>query len=446
MRIDRLEITNFKQFAHFSLDLHPRFTLLVGDNGTGKTSLLDALAVAAGVWLVEPPDTTLKNSGRNILESEIRLEPSRVGDRVQFKECKPVVVEAFGAIDGESVPSWRRQIKVDGVRTTNAEAKAALSRIADLYKRDHAGEPVRCPVIAYYGAGRAWLPSNTLKSPQSNGVKGPARRWEAFYDCFNERIRIGDLNQWFMRELVAFANRGGRWRPGYEVVKRVLLRCLPEADDLWFDGDRSDLVLSLNGHPQPFANLSAGQKMMVALVADIAIKVVTQNAHLLPPEELGPEDERWPRILANTPGLVLIDEIDVHLHPKWQRRVVADLMGAFPSIQFVATTHSPQTLGEVHADSIRLLRDGETMPRRPSIAYGADSNWLLDHVLPESTSRDPEIQAIFERVEDALNESAFERAQVLLDDLRLRMQGQDGELTRLQSSLQALRMLADADD
>lgn len=443
MRINNLQISNFKRFDRYALDLHPQFTLLVGDNGMGKTTLLDALAVAAGVWLVDPPDSSLRNSGRNILPGEIRLEPVAVGDRIQFRECKPVVVEVDGVIDGNPV-NWRRQIRDGGSRTSNSDSREALSLIGDLYRRDRSGEQVVCPVVAYYGAGRAWLPSN--KRAQSVVEPGPARRWDAFYDCFDERIRIPELHAWFLRELIAAANRGGRWRPGYEAVKRVILRCLPEADDLSFDGDRQAIVLSLAGRPQPFGNLSAGQKMMVALVADIAIKAVTQNAHLLPPDALGAEDEPWPRVLAQAPGLVLIDEIDVHLHPKWQRRVVADLQGAFPAMQFVATTHSPQTIGEVLAESIRLLKEGEDYPRRPTISYGVDSNWVLDHVMPEGASRDGRMQELIDRIEDLLDAGEFDEAEARLIEVRQLMQGEDGELTGLQSNLEALRRLADEED
>jgi recombinational DNA repair ATPase RecF len=92
MRIDRLEIENFKKFAKQSFDLNPHFTLLVGDNGSGKTSVLDALAIAASIWLLEVPDSTLVNSGRNILPAEIRLEPELRGDRIQFQERRPVIV------------------------------------------------------------------------------------------------------------------------------------------------------------------------------------------------------------------------------------------------------------------------------------------------------------------------------------------------------------------
>lgn len=443
MRIDRLKIANFKRFEHLVLDLHPRFTLLVGDNASGKTSVLDALAVAAGIWLEELPDSTLRNSRRNILPTEIRLKASVEGDRTQFTECKPVIVDVCGEIAGQPV-SWKRQIREGGTRTTNAEAKTALDIITGLYQRDRQGERVLCPVIAYYGAGRAWLPSN--KRSDRAAETAPARRWEAFYDCFDERIRLGDLQGWFRREAIAAANRGGKWRPGYEVVKRAVLHCLPEADDLWFDGDRSEIVAMIAGQAQPFGLMSAGQKMMVALVADIAIKAVTQNAYLLPPDQLGTEDEPWPRILRQTPGLVLIDELDVHLHPKWQRRVVQDLKAAFQTMQFVATTHSPQTVGEAHPEEIRLMFPGNEAVEIPSIAYGADSNWILDHVIPDAASRNRDVQELLDAVEALLDGGKLDDAERLLAETRARMTGEDGELTRLQSSLDTLRMLAHEDN
>ena len=89
MRIDRLEIENFKKYAKQGFDFHPKFTLLVGDNGSGKTTILDALAVAAGVWLTHPPDAMLYNSGRIIYPTEIHLEPEGRGDRIVFNPQLP---------------------------------------------------------------------------------------------------------------------------------------------------------------------------------------------------------------------------------------------------------------------------------------------------------------------------------------------------------------------
>ncbi len=442
MRIDRIEIQNFKRFEQQTLELHPRFTLLVGDNGAGKTTLLDALAVAAGVWLVKPPDTTLVDSGRNIMSAEIRLVSEQVGDRVQFKELKPVSIQAEGVIAGQSV-AWCRQIRKDGARTTSADAKAALDVVAGVYARDEAGEDVLCPVIGYYGAGRAWLPSRARG--QKAKANGPARRWDAFYDCFEERIRLGDLQTWFQREAIAFANRKGSWRPGYEAVKRAVLRCIPDCENLWYDGDRAEIVLLIEGAAQPFSLLSAGQRMMVALIADIAIKAVTQNAFLLPADQLGPEDEPWPRVLRDAPGLILIDEVDVHLHPKWQRRVVGDLKETFPAMQFVATTHSPQVIGEVPADEIRLMSQAGEITQ-PRISLGVDSNWILDHVMPDAESRDTETRKLLDDIEEALEEDDLTAAERKLREAHERIQGSDGELTRLESSFESLKMLAHEDN
>src|SRR2546423_7857667 len=322
MKINHLEIENFKKFPKQELDLHPHFTLLVGENGSGKTSLLDALAIAASIWLIEAPDSTIVGSSRIIFPKEIRLESEVRGDRTQFNERHPVIEKVTGQIGNHERVSWTRQIREDRRRTSNSEAKQALEYIRELYNQEAKGQEVLFPVLAYYGAGRAWLPSNE-RIPSESKSNGPARRWAAFYDCFNERIRFGELRKWFHRETTAAGNRGGRMRPGFEAVRHAILRCVPNADAVWFDSDREEIVLSILGNAQPFGNLSAGQRMMMALVADLAIKAVTQNAFLVPPDQLEPEDQPLPRVLRQPPGRALIDELDVHLHPKWQRRRAA---------------------------------------------------------------------------------------------------------------------------
>ena len=398
MRIEHLQIRNFKKFSDYSLTLHPQFTLLVGDNGTGKTSLLDALSIAAGVWLVNPPDSTLSNSRRNISTHEIRLQEEQRGDRIQFVECKPVQIQVTGNIGNSQSVCWLRQIKETGIRTSNTEAREALDIIAGLYERQRSGEAIIFPVIAYYGAGRAWLPSNEHNKRTAQGSQSPARRWDAFYDCFAERVRMADLHAWFQSETLAAVNRQGQMRPGYEIVKWAVLLCIPEAEDLWFDPDRAEIVVAIAQTAIPFSNLSAGQKMMVALIADIAIKVITQNAAFIP-DEFTHHSTTLPAVLQNTPGLVLIDELDVHLHPKWQRRVVDDLKRTFPSIQFVCTTHSPFIIQSISQGELRILDDIEPTQaldyENQSIEDIAEEIQLVEtpqqsqkaHVLAQATER-----------------------------------------------------------
>ncbi len=444
MRIDRLELRNFKKFAALDLDLHRQFTLLIGDNGVGKTSVLDALAVALGVWLVEPPDSTLINSKRRILPSEIRLESTHQGDRDLFFEASGgVSVRAVGQVEDRDHLAWVIHTKPGKKYATNLGAKEALAVIASAYERARTDQRVLLPVISYYGAGRAWLPHH--ERPKSRIVaNGPARRWAAFYDCLNERIRIADLGAWFQREAIAAVNRGGQFRPGFEVVRRAVLKCVPGADRMWFDGDRGAIVLSINGHAQPFGNLSAGQRMMLAMVADIAIKAVTQNNHLVPETALAPANGALPDVLAQTPGVVLIDELDVHLHPNWQRRVATDLKSTFPRIQFVCTTHSPQVIGEVAPEEIRMLDDA-ARGRAPDQSFGLDSNAILEHVMG-ADSRTPTGARAIEAVEVALEDGDLATARAELDTLRSLQHGDTRDTARLEATINNLEVLTNEGD
>ena len=141
MRIDRLELRNFKKFAALDLNLHRQFTLLIGENGAGKTSVLDALAVALGVWLVEPPDSTLINSRRGIYPSEIRLASSqarrpRTFQRGEWRRFD----QSEGQIEDRDNLVWEHRIKPGKKKATNLGAKDALAVIEAAYERARTDE------------------------------------------------------------------------------------------------------------------------------------------------------------------------------------------------------------------------------------------------------------------------------------------------------------------
>ena len=417
MRIRQLQMQNFKCFEDYTLEFHPQFTLLIGDNGAGKTTVLDALAVAAGIWLAKPPDSTLVNSGRSIRPKEIRLKLTHEGDRSQFLELKPVSITAEGDISGQEV-QWRRQIRETGSRTSNADANEAQKIIDEHFLRARAGEPIVSPVIAYYGAGRTWLPSRDRR-PRTTKVNGVARRWEAFYDCFEERIRLTDLQSWFEREAIAFAERGGSWRPGHQAISQAIVRCVPGADALWFDGDRREIVLSIHHQAQPFSNLSAGQRMMVALIGDIAIKAVSQNAHLLTTGPSQESHDTLPKVLRHTPGLVLIDEVDVHLHPRWQRQVVRDLKETFPNVQFVGTSHSPFIIQSLEPGELRTLdRSGPPLVEYANRSVEDIAEEIQYVPVPQQSLKSQELAAATERYVTLLRGKSGVKEAELLKEAR----------------------------
>ncbi len=184
--------------------------------------------------------------------------------------------------------------------------------------------------------------------------------------------------------------------------------------------------------------------MMLALVADIAIKAVTQNSYLVPENALAPANGAIPSVLAQTPGVVLVDELDVHLHPRWQRRVATDLKSTFPRIQFVCTSHSPQVIGEVAPEEIRMLDDA-ALGRAPDQSYGLDSNAILEDVMAADSRTSMGVRAI-EAVEAALEDGDLSRAREELHGLRELQHGDTRDTARLEATINNLEILTDEGD
>ena len=148
--------------------------------------------------------------------------------------------------------------------------------------------------------------------------------------------------------------------------------------------------------------------------------------------------------LAGTPGIVLIDELDLHLHPRWQRHVVADLRRTFPLVQFVTTTHSPQIISEVQPENLILMRP-EGVAERGRQSYGLDTNWILKHVMG-ADERPAPAQAKIDQIERAMESQDWQTARVRLNDLREMLHGDDAESTRLEASINTLEILADEEE
>jgi len=354
MRIDYLSVKNFKNFESETFQFHPQFNLVVGVNGTGKTSLLDALSIAAGSWFLGIPDA----KSRHIQPSEITLKRHILAEQdsdgfehrsSQWQQLFPCDVNASGKVQGELI-SWGRDKHSESGRTRIQNAKS-IKQLAEEARKQLTGEQV-LPLISYYGTGRLWqVPRDEYRVSDLQQVAQKKERMRLFgyKTSIDPRISVADFSRWIARQSwVAFQNKN-RESPMFQTVKQAILGCLEGATNIDFDADMGEVVISFGESTQPFSNLSDGQRCMLAMVGDIAQKAATLNAHL------------GSRVLQETSGVVLIDELDLHLHPKWQRRVVDDLRNTFPRIQFICTTHSPFLIQSVHSSEELIVLDGQPL-------------------------------------------------------------------------------------
>lgn len=344
MRINEIRIQNFKGFKDLTETFDPNFTVFVGENGSGKTSVLEAVAMFLDSWAYE------MGHARATAKSSVRITGKQAGQAFVFSEEYPLTISITGEILAK-LQDWHfedpgpnddpfSKTYFDGSLTLAAETLRDSS--ADLT------EP--WPIISFYNVNRGvgdrpeidWNVLFTDKPVRRDAYKG----WSDPFDL------VASIISWLGRQ-EAIAFQEGAELPHSRAVKKAVLSCLPGTKELRFSAKHGEpIILWEDGTAVTFGNLSHGQKSILAMVGDIARRCAMVNPHL---ETEAP---------AKTPGIVLIDELDLHLHPRWQRRIVDDLKRTFPEIQFITTTHSPFIIQALEPGELRVLGGEE-----PKIEY-----------------------------------------------------------------------------
>jgi predicted ATP-binding protein involved in virulence len=412
MQIHELTATNFDGFEHRTFTFNPGFNLLVGDNATGKTSVLDALAVSVGSWFLGLRGVE-KSPG--IRPDEVRVAAHAHLDSYTFEKQFPAKIECTGVVMGQRI-RWARERQREGGRTTSVNAKAISDVAIDAERRVRSGEDVTLPLICTYGTERLWFETtHHLRKTGTNGTRRKPSRVDGYRDCLNSTIQETALIDWIRDETTASMHLQ-RDTVALSAVKSAITTCVEGATSLYYDGRYKDLVVLLDQRgPQLLKNLSDGQRIILTLVGDLASRAAILNPHL------------GNASLRETPGVVMVDELDLHLHPKWQRRVIHDLKATFPSVQFIATTHSPQLIGEAQPEEIRLLDGGRTTT--PPRSFGIDSNRVLEEVMG-TRSRNDSVEDLLTRLFRSLDNEDFEDARRLLSDVEAKLGSDDPEVTR----------------
>ena len=410
LRLKSLKLRNFKGVAELNLPLDESLTLLAGVNGVGKTSVIQALvaAVTHTWWRI----ATQKYPFFRLPDDVARTGSSETD----------IVLEL----------SWGELLPVPArFSLRNGGLTLEKSHVSQLMKNFEA-LPAPLPLVVYYEQNRV---ATSRAKHTMVSVSSTTNRDSSLHTTVSSP---GEFKAWFF-EKEADEGRETRERQDlqHEDPELKAIRGLLSQLD-GFSAVRSRkppesservLLLEKEGLEIAFGSLSGGEQAFFLLAADLARRLMIESPNTP---------------LAEAHGIVCIDEIELHLHPAWQRKILKSLMKTFPTCQFVVTTHSPQVIAGVEARHVRLLEPGENGVRKisqPIASKGHDSNYVLKGIL-DTPERDDEVSQLLAEFDQLADDGDFDQAERVLHDLEDAVEGQSSALAIRQAKLNRLRRTA----
>jgi predicted ATP-binding protein involved in virulence len=410
MKVTRLELTNLRAIGAAKFEFQPGCNLIVGVNGVGKTSVLDALAICLSA--VTKQVNVLRGPVGAFLTDDIRVGGEAITAEIGFTLGGEDYTYLIHKPRSKSAPQKKKTGEPREQVHATPERAGYVGR-APKARNGNTGEGR--PLAVLFSTRRA-VPSD--RSPSKSAAAGGI--YPAYAEAFaNRELRLGEFAAWMQvqqalqgdrpksaRVLRAFEETVRRFLPGYknlraESHKRPVLMI-----------DRGDTNLEVR-------QLSDGERGTLAMVLDLTRRLAQANPDLADPA-------------ANAEAVVLIDEIDLHLHPQWQRKIVHNLEAAFPKCQFIATTHSPQVIGEVEHERIQIMSPGRVY--QPTHSFGVDSSRVLEEIM-QSRPRTAGVQDILTELSRAMGAKNYVQAEELLRSLKTRVGENDPEVTRARTLL-----------
>lgn len=446
MKIERLILENFRGVGKtLDLPLEPDLTVLAGINGSGKSTILDALAILLS-WVMA---RTRRTGGSGMPIPDLSINNSAGYARIRAE-----------ASDPENLRWQLVKTKKGHVQPVSATDLETLSRYSKFIQQQISETQENCniPLFAYYPVNRAVLdiPLRIRQSHEFSLLEAwddslaSAANFRHFFEWFRNREDLeneGRILSLFEErppsaEFIENIKTKPRWKEalrgeGFEkigvndvqldAVRNALRAFLPGFIALSVRRNPLRMTMQKNGKEIRVDQLSDGEKCLITMVGDLARRLAIAN-----PKRGNPLEGE---------GVVLIDEIDLHLHPAWQRQILGNLRRTFPGSQFVVSTHSPQVLGEAEPRQIRLLAQDEQQGLTytiPAQAKGLSSNDILDELMRpggETLTRNSEVQQQLNRLFELIDRDQFSEAKALIAEMKRQLHGDIPDLLRAESML-----------
>ena len=404
MKIKNITMRSFRGVSDMTLEFQEcEPNVFIGINGVGKSSILDCLAILLSRYTspVQYPST----SGRLFREEDIKHGCQET--------CNEITVKTQ---TGDVTWSLAKQQKK---RSKNSSTD--LTQLRKLIESTHdqlSGNPdFNLTVMVHYCVNRA-----VIDIPLRVRKKHSLERVTAYEGSLHgTQINFNHFFQWF-RKWEDLENEERRDDANYtnhqlEAVRQAIYSLIPGLSDLRIRRSPLRMTVKKKERELNVNQLSDGEKCLLAMVGDLARRLAIANPGLEEPLE------------GN--GIVLIDEIELHLHPQWQREVIPALNKTFPNCQFIVTTHSPQVISHVKPEGIHIIEntDEGIVAIQPETSFGRDTNCILEDLM-EVPERPQEIKDSLQRLFKFIDEGNLEGAKELRQDLAVRIGEDEPEFVR----------------
>ena len=410
MRVTSLKLANVRAIDAAEFRFQSGFNLIVGINGVGKSSVLDALCLCLAA-------VVSKANGIRVRAQPLGANDIRVGTEALSSECHVTFGERehrylLHQPREESTPQ-RQKVGLPREQVLRTPAKAMF--VGAPPEPVMGTEPEGRPLAVLFATGRA-VPSE--RTPSKGATAGGITA--AFADAFADReLRLGELAAW-MRVQDALRTERPSAAGALVAMERAASLFLDGYRNLRVDSNAGNqLFIDRQGATLPVRKLSDGERGLLALVLDLTRRLVQANPELSDP-------------VSQAEAVVLIDEIDLHLHPTWQRNIVRKLTETFPRCQFIASTHSPQVIGEIQHDRIHIMAGGEVYS--PPYSFGVDSSRVLVEIM-DAASRASSVAKLLQEIAEAVDTHRYKSARDSLALLVERLGEDDPEVTRIRTFL-----------
>ena len=377
---------------------------------------------------------------RSVLKDDARYEFHDLNGTIDPQHQFPVSIESIGDCLNQQNVKWIRSLNSESGKTTVKDAGELTGLAKKAQNQIMTGDKsLVLPLISYYGTRRLYAQKKEKRNLKS---LTEFKRQVGYMDCMaaesNEKLMLNWFQMQTLKSLQEQQKTGILDRPLLlETVEKAICRSFERISgarnaSLIFDLDTHRLVLEFetaDGNVQKFAmdEMSDGYKNTLSMIGDMAYRMAVLNPTL------------GDHVLEKTPGVVLIDEIDLHLHPQWQQTILSDLHAIFPEVQFIVSSHAPAVINSVPREQIRILDHGGIYMPAAQI-YGRDANSILREVMNVS-GRPADIKQRMDLFYAYMDENNYKEADKVLTEIESIVGTTDPDIAAARTSLELERIL-----